>query len=408
MKRYLPTLPAVLQDRDIRLLFVGQTVSFFGTWIGLIALNVKIYALTQSSLGVAAILLLTALPSVLAGIIGGVYVDRYDRRRLLILTDTLRVVFTLAILFTENIFLLYGLVFANALAGTVYRMARMAIIPQMSSRKETLISINALLNLAQSLTLTLGPAVGGLLVAMLGVSAAFALDALTFAVSAFLIWRMSLPLEPTHLAPGKTWQQIQQGFAFIKANRPVYVLILSVCSMMLGTSAINALEIVYAQTILHTTDSGYGLLVSAWGVGVLLGTLAVSRLVQRIEPERLFMASMALLGSTFVLYAYAPTLSVAILIGIVGGWGNGILVNLIQTLLQNLTPSALMGRVGGFFTTARDTTVVIGLLLSGVLSDVLGIQTVFVLSGIVVVVTAGLSFLSNGMKSQPTESVAVD
>ena len=217
-----PTYRSILRSRNIRLLFAAQSISFLGTWISLIALNVKAYNLTQSSLGVSAIFLLTALPSLVFGLIGSVYVDRFDRKKLLIATDIARLLLTILIMLADNILLLYLLTFLCATAGMIYRMARLAIVPQLAAGKEELLTINALLNLTQTLTLTLGPAVGGLIIAYLGVGSAFALDAATFALSAVLIARMTVPgLSAGRLASGRALRHLQEGFRFVSANRPV-------------------------------------------------------------------------------------------------------------------------------------------------------------------------------------------
>lgn len=114
----------------------------------------------------------------------GVYVDRFDRKRLLAGADSVRLALIILVALADDVLLLYALTFLSAVAGAIYRMARIAVVPQLAGRKAELLTINSLLNSAQTLTLALGPAVGGLVVAALGVRFAFALDAATFAMSA--------------------------------------------------------------------------------------------------------------------------------------------------------------------------------------------------------------------------------
>lgn len=150
----------------------------------------------------------------------------------------------------------------------------------------------------------------------------------------------------------------------------------------------------YARTVLHVGDTGYGLLVASWGLGLFLGTLAVGRIGRRYEPGRLFGAAMGLLGLMLALYAYAANLGIAIVIGVVGGAGNGVLLNLLQTLLQQLTPADMLGRVGGFFMTARDVTAFLSMLLSGLLADRLGVQPIFFVAGLIMIAAALLPLLT--------------
>lgn len=394
-----PTYRSILRSRNIRLLFAAQSISFLGTWISLIALNVKAYNLTQSSLGVSAIFLLTALPSLLFGLIGSVYVDRIDRKKLLIAADIARLLITVLIVLANNILLLYLLTFLCASAGMIYRMARLAIVPQLALAKEELLTINALLSLTQTLTLTVGPAVGGVIIAYLGVGSAFALDAATFAVSAVLIARMIVPgLNAGQLPSGWTLRHLQEGFRFVSANRAVRVIIVTTSAMMLGTGTINALEIVYARAVLHVDDTGFGLLVSSWGLGLLLGTLVVGRLGHRYELGRVFILAMGLLGVMLSVYAYVSSLSVAVVIGIIGGASNGVLAMVLQTLLQRLTPADLLGRVGGFFTIARDVTALIAMVLAGLLADIVGVQLIFFVAGLLVIAASLLPLVTTAQR----------
>ena len=102
---------------------------------------------------------------------------------------------------------------------------------------------------------------------------------------------------------------------------------------------------------------------------------------------------MALLGVMLALYALALNLMTAVTIGIVGGIGNGLFFNLVQTLLQTLTPVEMLGRVGGFFTAARDATLFLSMLAAGILADVVGVQTIFLVAGLIVLASAGLPLL---------------
>jgi MFS family permease len=397
---------ALWRERNIGRLFLAQTISFLGTWISLIALNVKIYDLTHSSLGVAAVFLLTALPSLLAGLVGGVYVDRFDRKKLMIAADLSRAVLTVLILASNQVAVLYGLIVCHALAGAIFRMARLAVVPQLVADKKKLLSVNALLNLTQAVTLTLGPAVGGLLVTFVGVRAAFALDAASFVWSAALIATMQIPtLEAARLPAGRSRQQMAEGFRFIVANRPVTILIIATTALMLGSGAVNALEIIYARTILQVDDTGYGLLLSSWGLGLLLGTLVLGR-IGRWEMGRTFIAAMMLLGLVVVVYGYAPNLAVAISLGVTGGVGNGILLSLIQTLLQSQTPVEMLGRVGGFFTTARDVASFVAMLLAGLAADLVSIPLIFAVAGLLVMAAAVLPLLLGANSSSRLDWLA--
>lgn len=381
----------ILQQCNIRLLFLAQSISMLGTWIGLIALNVKVYDLTQSALGVAGVFLSMALPSLVFGLVGGVFVDHVHRGRLLVAADALRMVLAVGMLLADTPAWLYALLLISASGGVFSRMARMAIVPHLAERKEDLLATNSLLNITQTLTLVLGPAIGGALVAAVGVPAALGLDAVSFGLSALLIVRMNIPTgEHEALPRGRTREQLRAGIEFVRGSRPVLSVIIATGVMLLGTGAINALELVYAEQVLGVGEVGFGLLISSWGVGLFFGTLVVGNLGEEAPLDRIFMGSVALLGVTLMLYAGAPSLAVAIVLGIVGGLGNGIQFSLAHALLQLLTPKEMMGRVAGIYTTTKEATTFVSMLAAGLLGDLAGVQPIFVVAGLIVTVAAVL------------------
>ncbi|MEW5988498.1 MAG: MFS transporter [Chloroflexota bacterium] len=397
---------SLLRPGNLRTLFMAQSVSNLGSWIGLIALNVRIYDLTGSSLGVAGLFLFTAAPSLLFGLVGGVWVDRFARQKVMVVADSLRVALTLLLLATDNVTLFYGLVFLNATAGVLYRTAQLAIIPQVVQRPVELPAANALINTALMLTMALGPAVGGLLVSQLGVNAALGLDALSFGLSALLIARLRLTRTSHPASSRQTWRNLRAGLALAAGERPLTLVILTASAVTLGTGAVNALEIVYARTVLGVGEVGYGLLFSAWGVGLLAGTLSLNAWLRRFPPVHLLTAGVTLLGAAIVAYALAPTLPVAVAIGLAGGVGAGLQFSLLHTLLQTHTPSDYLGRVSGLFTAARDLTLFVSMLAAGALADRVGVPAIFMAAGLVILVAAGLSLeytldiIGNGQGSQ--------
>lgn len=378
-----------LKERNIRLLFIAQTISLTGSWVSLIALNLKIYQLSQSALGVALLFGLAALPALLLGIVGGVWIDRFNRQKLMVGCDLARAALVLPVIFVNELVALYALVFLTACAGTIYRVARLAITPQLVANPHQLLAANALFSLAQTLTLALGPGMGGVLVACLGFELAFALDAASFLLSAGLTARLILPATAKNQAPaGNTWGLIREGFGFIRQNRAVSIIILTTSLVTLGSGSINALEVVYARTILGVDETAFGLLISSWGVGLFVGTLVIGWLGTRFDLLRVLVGAVALLGLSLAVYGYAGQLWVALLLGVVGGFGNGLMFTVVQTLLQTLVPGPLLGRVGGVFTLARDLTALLSMALAGLVASFVYLPLIFLASGLVVLGSA--------------------
>ena len=185
----------VLRQRNFALLWFGQLISMAGDWFLFIALPFYVYNLTGSTLATGAMFIAQLLPSLLLGSVAGVFVDRWDRRRVMIVSDVLRglvLLLLLAVHSTDLLWLIYLVAFAQSAVGQFFMPAKNAIIPRLVGG-EDLIRANSLNATSDSLTRLIGPSLGGVMFAALGLSSVVIVDALSFFVSAIMIAGMVVP-----------------------------------------------------------------------------------------------------------------------------------------------------------------------------------------------------------------------
>ncbi|MDQ3658097.1 MAG: MFS transporter, partial [Actinomycetota bacterium] len=181
---------SLLRNTRFLQLWVGQGISFVGDFVSTVALVVLIVQITHSATAVGGVLVARLLPT-LASPLVGVLADRLDRRAILVASDLARAILILAVIFTRDIVVLYVLVFLMGLARTFFNPTVRAAFPSVVGGGD-LTRANAIISGTFSVSITVGPAIGGLLVATVGVNAAFVLDAVTYLISAAFLSRISL------------------------------------------------------------------------------------------------------------------------------------------------------------------------------------------------------------------------
>ncbi len=355
--------------RSFRNLTLATLTSALGDWIGFLA----IIALTVDILGpgsaaafaVSAIMAARVLPSLLLGPIAGVFVDRWDRKRVLIWTDIGRGTVMALIPFTNEFLALVLATLVIEAMSALFAPAKDAVFPTLV-RREQLVLANQV-----NLMVTYGTLpVGGILYAgLIGLANMWApagtfladrpialpiwFNALSFFVSAPLLAALTFPrasarqgADPT-TAPGP-WEQLKEGFRFIGRHPVIRALILGVMVAFAAAGVVITAGEFFAR-LLNAGHSGYGILVAVVGSGLLLGLVASGPLSDRIEPERLFAPGIGLAGLSLVVTATMPTLTLASLPAVVMGFGAGIAFIVGYTVLQSRAGDDIRGRTFGAF-----------------------------------------------------------
>jgi len=326
---------------------------------------------------VSALLIVDFLPIVAIGIAFGPLIDRWSRRGVLIVSDLVRAAAFCMLPFADHPASIVGLAFVAGVATGFFRPAVYAGLPNLVS-DEDLPAANSLLQTIENLAWTIGPVLGGILVAAEGPGLAYWLNAGSFLVSAFLLARIpSHRLQAGEVESRGHWGDVADGLRLVLRSRPLLTVLVVWNVALLGSASINVAEIVLAKVSLDAGDVGFGVLVGATGVGLTLGSFAAPQLLERLGTRGSYGGSLALMGVGIGLAAVAPTLWVAVVGVMVGAVGNGAAVVCNALLVQRGAPDHLRGRA--FTVIMSSNYVVLGLAMvgAGVLVDTVGARWVF-------------------------------
>jgi MFS family permease len=393
---WLKRLPRVFRHRNYRLFYAGQGVALMGAWVQTVALSWLVYRLTHSVFLLGLVSFVAQAPIFFITPFAGMIADRHDRRFVFIITRALcmaqAAVLTLLTL-TDNIQISTIILLALLLGiiTAVETPVRQSFTVEMVGREDLrqAIAFNAMMfNMAR----TLGPAIGGVIVATLGEGLCFLLNTLSYGAvltSLFMMRTKSRTSRPTT----HPWDDLKQGFYYVTRHRHLrMVLFLSAVCSCFGTSYL-ALMPAFTQDKLHQGADALGYLISAFGVGAISGAILVSRLHERhLALTPTIMA--VLLGISLIAFANTQSMLLALLFIVPTGFGYlGIAVS-SNTQVQTLSDDAMLGRMMAFYAMGALGTPPFGALLLGYVSELIGVRGAFTVSGSVCLIAAGLSLIS--------------
>jgi MFS family permease len=381
----------LFSSRDFALLWIGQLFSQIGDQCLLIAAMTLITGFSRSPLAMLIPAISIAAPQLVFGLAGGVIADRWDRKKLMIASEVLRGLIVLAVLLVRSVGDLWILYLAAAcltLVGVFFYPARNAVIPNVVP-PGLLLAANGLIQGSYIVALIVGPVVAGTLVE-LWAPAAILFDSLSFFVSAILITVMNIPdtrKQPRKAKEDGVWEDMKAGLNFIRRNRAVRQVLVTMAVATLGIGAVVLLAIPHLKERLEAGGLMYGGAMSMLGVGSVLGGLLVSRLSRRLSASTLVGGLMILAGIAIVAFAWAPTYWVVLISVAVLGMSVVVARGALETIVQTLTPDEVRGRVQS----ATNLLVVISTTLaqglSAVLGALLGVQSIFVAAGVLTALT---------------------
>ena len=352
-----PYLALLRQNRNFRLLYIGQTISQLGDWFNTVAIFALVLDLTGSATMVAWMLIVQFLPVAIVSPLAGVVVDRFDRRRLMISADILRGVLILGLLLVrrpDQVWIAYLVMALTVSATSFFEPARTATIPNITSDSE-LMPANALSSATWSAMLALGASIGGAVTALAGRNVAFVVNALSFFASSYFIAQTRYDSRPPPAAPLSGWfaltgiPDLVEGLRYVRARAPVAALMFVKAGWGLAGGVLLLLS-VFGQRVFPiggSTAAGIGVLYGARGIGAALGPIALRWILgqQPAGLRRSIGPAYFIVGAFYVALAFAPTLPLAALCVLLAHFGGAILWVFSTVLLQLEVPDRFRGRV---------------------------------------------------------------
>jgi len=393
-----------LQHRNFRLFIFGQMISLIGTWMQSTAQQWLVYKITNSQLKLGVVSFAGFIPILLVSLFMGLLVDRLPRRTILLITQSLFMILAavLAVLTALHIVQYWHIVLLALLLGFVNSLdmpARQAFYIDLVSREDLLnaIAINSsVFNAAR----IFGPAAAGIIVAAIGEAPAFAINALSYlAVIAALIM-ITIPPEVKLARKAAGLTQLKEGLLYLVRSREIFGLVTMVALFsLLGFPYLILLPAV-AVDVLNTGPEGFSALVSAQGIGALIGAVLLAGFGSHIHKGKILMLSRFLLAASLFVLGLSRIQILSQIALVFAGFSFITVLALTNTLIQIIVPDEIRGRVLSAFTWSLGGFLPIGSLIYGSIGDKIGVSgAILIASGTCLVSAAA------GMKWFPETKV---
>jgi len=378
--------------RNVRFLrlWIGQGTSFVGDAVSMVALVVLVVQITGSASAVGGALVARLLPTI-ASPLAGVLADRVDRRIVLVASDLARAVLVLGLVFARDLATIYILVFLMGLARTVFNPTVRAAFPSVVGGGD-LTRANALISGTFSVSETAGPALGGLLVATVGVDAAFVLDAVTYLISAVLLSLTPLARPQREEDGAGFGEDLKAGFTYLAGARVPLAIVLGAFLTVLTINITIPAEVFLARETFKAGNAGYGLLVGLYGGGMVLGSALMAALGDRIRLLPFYFVGVFVSALALVGVGLSPAFVFALGALVVVGVANGMENVTTDTILQKRVPDAFLGRVFSVRFLGFSIGEVFAYGMGGAIVDASGARFTYLLAG-AATAAAGLAIL---------------
>ncbi|WP_288425669.1 MFS transporter [uncultured Spirosoma sp.] len=374
-------------SRNYRLYFTGQSLSLLGTWMQKTAVSWVIYSTTQSKLMLGISVFATLFPSALLTAIGGVVSDRYDRYKVLLLTQVLSMV--QAILLTAVVYFqadaVWTIIGLSVLLGLINGFdvpARQSLVYELVNDKADLSNAVALNSSMVNLSKLIGPALAGLVIEQFGEVVCFGLNAVSFIAVIGSLLLIKLPAFAPRPHPKNMLGELVEGFSYAKHTESIRFIITRLALTSLLVLPFTTLMPVYARDIFHGTASTFGLIDSAIGLGAFIGALYLASLKPTANLNNVLAINTFIFGSGLILFSHTGWYPLALALLAVGAFGMMSQVTITNTLLQTQSDPIMRGRVISLFVMANAGMQPIGSLLAGVVSQHIGVQNTVMLQGL--------------------------
>ena len=385
-------------------LWVGQLISLFGDRIHQIALAFLVLGVTNSPVAVAFVFVAATLPNLFLSPIAGTYVDRWDQKDVMVVSDLLRaaVILLIPMAAVTNILLVYPLVFAVTSISIFFRPARVAALPRIV-RDDELLTANSAMWVGETIADVIGYPLAAVFVAFLGsaLPVAFWIDAATYTASAALIFTIVVPPlrageEEAETEPSSVFADLKAGYRFLRNEATLLANTLQATVAQFTIGVLTALTPYYAAGIVIgqpiEEEAAYGFLETAIGVGNLIGGFIIGVVGARLARGRMIIAGYTAWGLCVAGLALTGNLGIAIGLMFGSGIANMIFVIPSQTMFQERTPADMLGRVIGFRFALVFGSMTIAMAISGILAQAVGVGPVIGLFGVMTMI-AGLAGL---------------
>ena len=392
--RSAPSSFAVFRNRNFSLLWTGQLISTIGSALTSLAASIYVYRLTDSALSVGLMLMATAAPSLLVGLFAGVFVDRYDRKKIMITADILRglLIALVPLLAPMNVIWLYVIVMLTSAIGQFFDPAHESILPEVASDEE-LAAANSLIAISSFGSTAVGFAAAGLIASAANINWAFYVDAITFFVSAVCVYLLRIKHIQTEeeTSAKVVLQNLRAGIRQLLGTPVLRSLFSILVVVLISFGLSNTLLLPFALTALKATEFEYGLQEGLTSLGFVMGSLLMAKAFDRLQAGAWLAISFVGMGLVGIVYSFLHSVPLAIALIMFSGFFNAPMAIGRRVIVQRNTPAEMRGRVSSAFFVSRDILFLLGMGAAG-LADYMDIRLLYLISALMLV-AAGVVIL---------------
>lgn len=403
--RNKPSMFAVFRNRNFTYLWIGQLISTIGKSLTSLAASIVVYRLTGSALSVGLMLMATAGPSLVVGLFAGVFVDRMDRKRIMIASDLANAVLILLIpiLLPFGVGWLYALVMLSTASTQFFSPAHASVLPEVASDEE-LAAANSFIAISNFGSSAIGYALAGLIASRFPIEWAFNLDSASFAISALFIGMTQIkPLEVEGRATIKlVVDNMLEGVRFIKDSPVLRSLLLVYIPFILGAYLWNTLLLPFAEQALGASEFEFGLMEGLTSVGFVASSFMMARLADRLREGQWIALGLLSFGVISAFYSRVTLIPLAIALVMLTGFTNAPFSIARNLLVQRNTTREIRGRVNSAFSVVMSTIGLLGMAAAG-LADVIDVRTIVLICALLVGSAGALALILPGIGTPTAE-----
>jgi len=376
-----------LKYRNYRLFVGGQSLSLIGTWIQMVAVTWLVYKMTNSAFILGIVGFSGQLPLFIIAPFAGVIADRWDKKRMLLITQSLALLqaLILAVLVFLNLITIWHLIVLSVFLGIINAfdmpIRQSFVVDMLDNQKQDINNAIALNSSMVNGARLIGPSIAGILIATLGDGWCFAINCLSYLAVIISLLRMKILKIPVKKSQTNVIGQLKEGFKYTFGFKPIKYLILLLAIVSLMGTPLTLLAPVFAKDFLHGDASTFGFLMSAYGTGALVGAIYLLNKKNVLGLGKLIALAVLIFGGGMIAFSLSRYLWLSLVIMMLAGMGMMLNVASTNTMLQTLAEENKRGRVMSFYAMAFRGMSPFGSLIGGSLAGLIGAPLTLILGG---------------------------
>lgn len=387
----LPATFAAFEHRNYRLYWFGNLGSLIGTWIQNIATGWLVLQLTNSPFFVGLNSAVMWLPAWIVSLPAGAMADRFNKRNLMVWTQSVLAVFALAlaVLYWAHVLTIYHVLVISCLSGFVVTLngpIAQSLIPELVGHKNVMNAI-ALNSTMFNSARIIGPAIAGVLLGTIGPGGCFGINSASFLAIIGALWLIRLPLPQPHRSEESVGQRIMAGLRFVKGHRDIRTLIIMTAVFSSFGIVYLPLMPIFARDVFHAGARGYGIMMTCIGVGAVVGGLTLATISKTRHKGLILVFGTLCMGVTIIAFSFVRNFHLALLVIVAIGFFQTSIASLTNTLVQTLAPDHIRGRTLSVYMLAFNGMFPVGSFVGGSIAERFGAPAATLVGGCAVLVS---------------------